>query len=221
MDDMGTWYMSEPAGASVVPKKAIAAVLYTTATKEFNLQYPHLPVGAAGDACAEIKKTQKSDVLRERHGGSRCSCPILSMSSGITGSLNFPHGWRSDRSRGLPRVLVRWYAGGADACRVSAGQKKGYNLVVPKKAMAAASSSRNAHIFRECWGDMGAEEKHINPVLRKRDKGDFNFLTNLLSLCATTASCTVASSQQSDVRRRFPGVLSQWDTGGTTHAGMD
>jgi hypothetical protein len=38
----------------VVPKKAIAAAaLYTTATKEFNLQYPHLPVGAAGDVCAE------------------------------------------------------------------------------------------------------------------------------------------------------------------------
>jgi hypothetical protein len=56
----------------VVPKKAIAAALYTTATKEFNLQYPHLPVGAAGDACAEKKHknptcyesdTEEADVL--------------------------------------------------------------------------------------------------------------------------------------------------------------
>jgi hypothetical protein len=130
-------------------------------------------------------------VPRERHGGSRCSCQILSMSSGITGSVNFTHGRRSDRSQDLPRVLVRWHAGGADTSRANAGQKKGYNLMVPKKAMAAASYAvattkvepQCPHLSGGVGGDMSAEEKHIDSFLRKRDKGDFNFLTKFCCRC--------------------------------------
>jgi hypothetical protein len=47
----------------VVPKKAIAAALYTTVTKEFDPQHPYLPVGAAGDACVE--KEHKNPTCRE------------------------------------------------------------------------------------------------------------------------------------------------------------
>jgi hypothetical protein len=56
----------------VVPKKAIAAVLYTTATKKFNPQHLPLLLGAAGDAYAEKElknpmccksDTEEADVL--------------------------------------------------------------------------------------------------------------------------------------------------------------
>jgi hypothetical protein len=173
----------------VAPKKAIAAALYTTATKKFDLQHPHLP--GCCERCMYRERTQKSDMPRERHGGSRCSCQILSMSSEVTEGLNFTCGWQSDRSRGLPRVLVRWYAGGADTCRVSAGQKKSYNLIVPKEAMAAASyavattkvESQCPHLSGGVGGDMSAKEKHIDSVLRKRDEGDFKFLTKFCCRC--------------------------------------
>jgi hypothetical protein len=57
--------------------------------------------------------------------------------------------------------------------------------MVPKKAMAAASyamattkvESLCSHLSGGVGGDMIAEEKHINSVLRKRDKCDFNILT--------------------------------------------
>jgi hypothetical protein len=70
-------------------------------------------------------------------------------------------------------------------CRVSAGQKKGYNLIVPKEAMAAVSyavattkvESQYPHLSGGIGGDMSGEEKHIDSVLCKRDKGDFIFLT--------------------------------------------
>jgi hypothetical protein len=60
--------------------------------------------------------------------------------------------------------------------------------MVPKKAMAVGSyavattkvESQCPHISGGVGGDMSAEEKHIDSVLRKRDKGDFNFLPNFV-----------------------------------------
>ncbi|KAJ7895217.1 hypothetical protein B0H14DRAFT_3634951 [Mycena olivaceomarginata] len=206
-------YMSEPARASVAPKKAIAAVLYTTAMKEFDPQHPPFLLGAAGDAYAEKElknpmyrksDTEEADVLVKF-----CQCRL-----------------RSDGSRGLPRVLVRWYAGGADTCRVSAGQKKGYNLMVPKKAMAAGSyavattkvESQCPHISGGVGGDMSAEEKHIDsealpwgpkPVGHRRDNACGDRLKSKLGFVwgdqkgAMAAPCTVPTSRESPKRRDY------------------
>jgi hypothetical protein len=63
--------------------------------------------------------------------------------------------------------------------------------MVPKKAMAAASyavattkvESQCPHLSGGVGGDMSAEEKHVDSVLRKGDKGNFNFLTKFCCRC--------------------------------------